>query len=55
MTAEHTRTTPLFQALEQRLHEAVEGEVRFDPGSRAAHTCFSWSGSSRSFACGVTE
>jgi FAD/FMN-containing dehydrogenase/Fe-S oxidoreductase len=38
VTVEHTRTTPLFQALEQRLRETVDGEVRFDPGSRAAYS-----------------
>lgn len=38
MTVDHTRTTPLFRALEQRLRDTVLGEVRFDPGSRAAYS-----------------
>ncbi|MFZ2175927.1 MAG: FAD-binding and (Fe-S)-binding domain-containing protein [Rhodococcus sp. (in: high G+C Gram-positive bacteria)] len=39
MTVEHIgNVTPLFRALEQRLRESVDGEVRFDPGSRAAYS-----------------
>jgi FAD/FMN-containing dehydrogenase/Fe-S oxidoreductase len=39
VTAENTRTSPpLFQALEQRLRDRVDGEVRFDAGSRAAYS-----------------